>query len=301
MVRGEQQRRAEALDLQRTRRLPDDAVPDAVRREREERDDDHGHDRRCRAQAEQRLAPAARTPDVGDRRRDHDRREGLGRDPEPERGEPEPLPPGQHRREPGHRQEGRPEVVAVEDHRAERERREREEAERRRRPLGRGTELAQRHRHRRQRADPAERHQDLELAVVEREARLADRRDAERRQRARRVLDREVAVGHVAVRDRRAVAVVLDRVEDQVVLVPAPVEQRHRDEKEPGRSDEEPPRLSRRRPALGEDAQVALGRGHEAARRPARARRRRRTGRTTAGRGRTSASARARSRAAARR
>ena len=46
---------------------------------------------------------------------------------------------------------------------------------------------------------------------------------------------------------------------------------------------------------------MAVGRGREAARRPARARRRRRTGRTTAGRGRTSASARARSRAAARR
>ena len=261
VVRGEQERRAEALELQRPRRLARDALPTPCGRERQERDHHHGHDRRRRAEAEQRLAPPARPPDVGERRRDHDRRERLRRDPEPDRGEPEPLAPSQHGCDPGHRQERGPEVVAVEDHRAEHERREREEAQRRGGPLGRGAELAQRDAHRGQRADPAERHQDLELAVVDREARLADRRDAERRQRARRVLDPEVAVRHVAGGHRRPVAVVLDRVADQVVLVPAPVEQRQRDEEEPGRSDEEPPRLSRRRPALGDEAQPALGRG----------------------------------------
>jgi hypothetical protein len=45
VVAGEEERRAEALDLQRPRALVPEALPDAMGREHDERDEQHGDDR----------------------------------------------------------------------------------------------------------------------------------------------------------------------------------------------------------------------------------------------------------------
>ena len=248
----------EALDLQRPGRLVHDAVPEPSRREREERHEHQRDDGGGDAEADQRVAPAPGPPDVGERGREHHGREDLGRDAEPERGEPEPLSAGEDGGEAGDGERGGPEVVAVEDHRAEDERRERGEGERSGRALHRRAERAQGDGHREQGADAAERHQDLEGAVVEAEARVRECGNDEGREGSWRVLDGEVAVGHVAVHDGVPVAVVLDGVEDQVVLVEAPVEDGERGEEDGDGGIGEPPRLTRRRPALGEDVQRAL-------------------------------------------
>ncbi|HXZ58006.1 MAG TPA: hypothetical protein VEG40_10515, partial [Gaiellaceae bacterium] len=123
LVRGEQDRRAEALDLQRPAGLVVDARPEPVRREDGERQDDDRDGQSGRAEAEEGLAPAAPPPDIRERGRDEHAREDLRREADPERGEAEPLPPAEDRSEAGDRERGRPDVVAVDQHRAEGERR----------------------------------------------------------------------------------------------------------------------------------------------------------------------------------
>ena len=123
---------------------------------------------------------------------------------------------------------------------------------------------------------------------------------SEDRQRARRVLDREVAVGHLAVVHRRAVPLVDRRVDDRVVgeeaaveHSPADEEERRRDERRRhGESRVSPSRRARGQRCHLREPAVRAGGG-------APARRRRRTGRTTGCRGRTSASGSARSRSGA--
>ena len=64
VVRGEEERRAEALDLERPSELAAEAVGDAVRAEDDEREEDerdHAHEH---AEADERLAAAAPLPDV---------------------------------------------------------------------------------------------------------------------------------------------------------------------------------------------------------------------------------------------
>ena len=87
------------------------------------------------------------------------------------------------------------------------------------------------HRDHRPSGEQADEHLELPLEAVE--AGAAEGGECEQRQRARRVLDLEVAVRQLAVGDRDPVAIVLDRVSDQLVVVEADVEERKRDEEEP--------------------------------------------------------------------
>ena len=135
-------------------------------------------------------------------------------------------------------------------------------------------------------------HERLERAAETRRhvlalAGLGEPGQREHRQRARRILEVEVAVRDLSVRDRVAVALVPRRVEDLVVRVEADVEQRPRQDEERDRCEQR--RADRRfRQAPARDVHS-----------PAPQTRRR--GRTTGCTGRTSASARARSRSAAHR
>ena len=144
--------------------------------------------------------------------------------PSPSEANPRRSRPARTAARPGDGQRGGPEVVAVQNHRPEDERRERGKGERSSRALHRRAERAQGNGHREQGTDAAERHQDLEGAVVEAEVRVRECGNDEGREGSWRVLDGEVPVGHMAVHDGVPVALVLDGVEDQVVLVEAPVE-----------------------------------------------------------------------------
>ena len=103
IVRGEQNRRAEALDLERPARLARQAVPDALRREREEREERGRRDRDERAATANRLPAPAAAPDERERERQENSRVELRREGGAEPGAPERRPPGDERREPAPR------------------------------------------------------------------------------------------------------------------------------------------------------------------------------------------------------
>ena len=121
-MRCEVERRAEALDLQRPRELSADAVRDAAGRNGEEREEDERDDRREQAEADECLAPAPPTPDVGRSHGDENGRVELHRDRRTEHAEAETVALVDERGECARNEHRRPEIEAGEDDRAEEER-----------------------------------------------------------------------------------------------------------------------------------------------------------------------------------
>ena len=302
MVRGEEEGGAEALDLQRSRRLDPEAVPDAVRGEHEERHPRRGDDREQQPAADERLTPPEAPPDVDERQRHEHGRVELRGDGSTEREVPEPEPPAEERSESCGGQRGRPEVEPREHDRPQRDDGERGEPENGEHPAPPCTERDERNRQADHDHLAEERHLELEPAAKRVPVGAAERGQREHGQRARWIFEREVPVRHLPRVDRRAVALVDGRVDDPVVReepavehAPADQEQRARDE----RRREGEARLSRPGRAHAQrrhapEPSPRAGGGRPARRRP-------RRGRTTGCRGRTSASASARSRSAPRR
>ena len=204
MAERHEERRTEALDLQRTRRLPVQARPDAVGREQDEGQEDGGDHERHRPVPTSR-ARAGSTRRV---RAARDERPELRGHRRTEQGPAEPVALGEQRDDRGGREQRRPEVEAAEDQRARQHRRERDEER------GCGPDTSD-HEHER---DAAGRHQPREGAGVVAEGRRCD----ERRQRARRVLDREVAIRNAAVVQDRVPVVAVGRPVDELAVRPEP-------------------------------------------------------------------------------
>ena len=204
---------------------------------------------------------------------------------------PEAKPSRDERGERGRDERRGPEVEPRQDDRAERERGEGDEAERSDQARPPRPERDERDRDADDHRLAEEGHQRLEADAERLRARIAERGNGEHGQRARRVLEREVAVGQLPVVDLRAVALVDRRVDDRVVRVEATVQHGPADEEEHDRGERRRDResgVSRPGRALGlrchsEEQPAAAGAGP--------GRRRRRRGRTTGCRGRTSASA----------
>ena len=196
VVRGEIERRAEALDLQRPRQLPPDAVRDAAGRDDEEREEGEHDDAGAERQADQRLAPAAPPPDVRERDGHEHGRIELHRHGRAEQAEAEPVAPVHERGERGGHERRRIEVEARQHDRAEQKRKRRDQRERADRSLARRPEPAQRHRREQHRGDAEAGHQELEDVAEARLVVAQQSGDDEREQRAGRVLRADVAVRH---------------------------------------------------------------------------------------------------------
>jgi hypothetical protein len=142
-------------------------------------------------------APAVAPPHVHGRDRHDHHREGLGGGAEGEQQEPTPVPFEVERRERGHGQHRREQVVARQDDRAEQQRREREQSHPAHQ-LPRGHALRGEHeRGQAGRDHPAHGHHQLEHLHVAREPVPGDQpRKQKHRKRQRRILHREVAVRH---------------------------------------------------------------------------------------------------------
>ena len=263
LVGHEQEARAEALDLQGPIGLPVQAVPDAAGREPDEGKKDDRNDACEDGPAEERVPPAVTTPHVCESGRNDDDRKDLRRRREAEHPEAGPLALGEHSAEAEHHQRRWPEIEAGQDHGAESERRQRREAERDEEAFRLCTQGAERNR----RADDCEQatqdHQPLEVPPINpRVVPVADCRQQEDRQRRRRVLDREVEVGHLPVDHCVAVPLVNRRVDDLAAPIEAVVKQcpggaEDGERDQPGR--ERDPALSRQRPALLRRAHAVPG------------------------------------------
>ena len=240
VMRHEEEASAEALDLKRARSLVPEAVPEASRRQDEERRESEGDHRGHGGCAEQRLAPTLASPDVGDRdRREHHWIE-LRRDRCAERDVPEAKPSRDECGKRGRGQRGRPEIEAREDDWAEREWGERDEGERSQESLRSRAEREQRERDADDHPLAEEGHQRLEPDAERLGTGVAERGNHENGQRARRVFDREVAVRHLPVVDRRPVTLVDGRVHDRVAREMAAVQH------PPGHEEEHDRNQSRR-------------------------------------------------------
>ncbi len=220
LVRGEQERAADAVQLESAPGLQRVAEPQAARtedRKRQMRENQHAGERDERASAQPRR-------DVQQRDRQERDRIDLRCDRRAEHAErnQRPVEHEQHERE--RQQERRPEVVRVEEDRSDEQRCGRDHRDRSRRAQKRDPQRAQGHDCARDRPDPEQRHQRLERERVVRRAR--DAPQEEHRLRERRVLVEEVAVRnlpgrHVAAVGRIHVQV---RVESRVEQ-PVPDEQ----------------------------------------------------------------------------
>jgi len=205
-VEHEQDGGAEALDLEAARGLCVEALVDAVRgvrRERRDRgrraDDEH-------AERDQHAPGIGPPPQKPRRQRNEDERVDLRGDGEPEHREGRQLPAAQQQPECEHGEERGPRVVGVERDRAEGKRREREQPHRDPHAPLRGAELREHQGDEHDRRRAAERHQRLERGVVVRRAEGGRRQ--EDRERTRRVLDEDVAVGQRSVQQPLRVALV---------------------------------------------------------------------------------------------
>ena len=298
----EQERRAEALDLQRAAQLARDAVPEPGRGDDQEREHPGGEHSGEPAARDQRLPPAFPPPDVDERERDDHARPQLCRDADAEESKPEPRPPAHERGHPARADRGRPEIEAGKHHGAQRERRQARKGEHAHRPRESGAQAAESERESDQAEASRDEHQGFEQPPVRVEARrrVPDRGRREHRKRAGRILDAEVPVGHLSGRDPVPVLDVDRRVDDLRLREEPAVKRSPRRDQEQETDDE---RRSGRR-GLSRSGRARGARCHSAPAPPARAGARPaasasrppRTGRTTGCRGRTSASARARSR-----
>ena len=241
LVAREQDARAEALDLQAARGLGVEAVPEPAGREDGERQDDEHGDGCEHAERAQRAAATCDLPDVDRRERDDDQGIELRRRSEPEQAEAEQLAAAQDSGERSDRERCREEVVGVERDRANGDRREREQDGRPVQTVLRGAERDEREQDGEERRDPAERHQRLESRVVGAPGQNGRRK--EHRERSRRVLDEDVAVGQVAAQE----AVGVDAV-DVDVAVPLGAEEAAVG----NRAGEEEQRRGERRDARGQ-------------------------------------------------
>ena len=165
LVGREEERGAEALELERPPSCADD-VRDSARGEDEERDEADREHAGEAAEADPELARPSPIRGPDERQREKHERVDLRRDREPEQPEAHPLPPPDERSESRDREERRPEVVSREDHRAERERREREEANGRVEPGGARLDRRKRETESHDGRDRAGPHQDLEDGAV---------------------------------------------------------------------------------------------------------------------------------------
>ena len=173
---------------------------DPVRREQEERAHDRDEHGAEDPERDERLAPTAAPPDVEHGERQEHERVDLCGHGGAEHAEPEPRPSSDERRERAGDERRRPEVEAGQDHRPEEERRQRRERDPGAELDGRRARAGQRDGDERDERAAAEEHERLEdrLVVV----RGAQCREEEHGQRARRVLEVEVPVGHLAVGHR---------------------------------------------------------------------------------------------------
>ena len=265
----EQERRAEALDLQRARELAGDAVPEPGGRDDQEREHPGGEHAREPAPGNERLPPSFPPPDVDERERDDDAGPQLGRDAEPEQREPEPRPPAHERGDRAGADRRRPEIEARQDDRPEQDRSDSREGQHSHCPHEPGAQTPKSEGERHEREPGGDEHQRLEQPAVRLEGRrgVPDRRRGEDRQRARRILDAEVPVGHRSVRDQVPVPEVDPRVDDlRVVEEPAV-------ERGPGRDQQQQPDGERRsgRRGLSRSGRARGARCHSAPAPPARA------------------------------
>src|SRR5581483_9264718 len=137
-------------------------------------------------------------------------------EPEERAAQQRPLP--HERGDGGEREQRRPEVEARVEERAEHERRDGEEKERRPDSLRARLARPQRRGEQREAAGSADPHEDRERGRV---APAHERGDVHRRERARRVLEREVPVGDTAVADQLRVLLVAAHVRQLPLLEPA--------------------------------------------------------------------------------
>jgi len=196
LVRGQQDARTEALDLQSSRGLRVEAVPEPARRQDREREHHEHGDAREHAQRTQRAAATCDLPDVDGSDRDDDQRVELRRHREPEQAEPEELAATQDCRERSDRERRGKQVIGVQRDRPDRDRRQGEE---RRGGVEAPPGRAQRHEREQdgeERPDPAQRHQSLEAGVVR--APGQNSRRHENQERSGRVLDEDVTVREVS-------------------------------------------------------------------------------------------------------
>jgi len=196
LVRGEQDARAEALDLETACGLRVEAVPEPARREDRERQHDESRNRNEDAERAQRLPAAGDGPDVDRRERHDDQRVELRRDREPEEPEPEQVAPAHEGCERAHGERGREEVVRVEGDRPHGDRGHGEQRGRRVQTMLRRTERHEREQDTEQRSEPAHGHERLECGVVGPAGQHSRRK--EHRKRSRRVLDEDIAIREVA-------------------------------------------------------------------------------------------------------
>ena len=158
LVAGKQERRAEALNLEGPACLADEARPDSVRAQDEERREAGKRDADEADTAEQRLPAAVPAPDVDEHRRQKYDREELRCKGQPEQGERQASPSADEQRERSDSQGRGPEVETREDNGPERERAEGREPKRGGEPEAAALESNENHRHRRDREHPAETH-----------------------------------------------------------------------------------------------------------------------------------------------
>ena len=231
LVGGEEQRRPDALELQRTVLLSVDRPPHPLGGDHKEGQEADQHHRGEYRQAPERGPPALAPPHVHQRdRQDHDRIR-LGRRTQAEQHESAPLAVEVERRQGGDRQHRREQVVAGEEHRSEQHRREGDQRHAARQ-LPVAHPLRAEHERGQAGGDHAARgHHQLEHGHVAREAVAGEQaRKNEDGQRQRRVLDREVAIGEQpTAHDVVRVFEVLVGVPLAVERVPAVMDQVPRD------------------------------------------------------------------------
>ena len=121
-VRHDQDRAAEALDLERTIDLPLQGSPDALGRDERERQDADDHDGDEDPETDQGLAPSAPSPHLDDQDRQDHCRIDLGHRGEGEAHGTDPMVAVDHRRKSARGERGRPEVEMRCDHRPDEDR-----------------------------------------------------------------------------------------------------------------------------------------------------------------------------------
>ena len=268
-----QDRCAEALDLQRPRRLAAEARPRAPSGETSANGsvtrEQHGRAR------ERRERPRPRRIDQASASGTSTSGHSFAATAAPSSAQPETMPPAQQRTSARGGEQCRPEVEAREDQRADEQRRR---ARRRTPPAGRSDATT---------ATSATPHSAISHAKRRRVVAVQPGRQDEDGQRTGRILDREVAVRDEAVAHRRAPYCEIGRPVDDLAVRPEPrVHEAPRDEEEPGRRERGCGAISERgrsaRLGSSSSTSAVAASARRAARRRARSRRR---GRTTGDRG----------------
>src|ERR687887_795339 len=123
LMRRQQRRGTQALELQRSPQLAADAVPDAAGREHDEGEEDERRGTGNESQYDETGAPSLAAPSRRDDERDEHRRVQLDRNREPEHGTRDAPSFRDPRCDGGDDERGGPEVEAAEDDRSQSQRR----------------------------------------------------------------------------------------------------------------------------------------------------------------------------------